>query len=81
MGRIKAEHLGELNQLIAYAKSRVAKLDLSEVTLVDVDVIRFLGEQARRGVALSRCSPYIREWIHREQAANSLQQYDDPEGE
>jgi anti-anti-sigma regulatory factor len=81
VGRISAEHLDELNQLIADAKPRVAKLDLSEVTLVDVNVIRFLGEQARRGVELGKCSPYIREWIQREQAANSVQRYDDPEGE
>jgi hypothetical protein len=37
------------------------------VTLVDVDVIRFLGNQERRGVQLVNCSRYIREWIQREQ--------------
>ena len=81
VGRINAEHLGELNKLIADAEPRVGvvKLDLSEVTLVDVGVVRFLGDQERRGVELGKCSPYIREWIQREQTANSVQREDDPE--
>ena len=70
VGRINAQHLDELNQTIANPKSKVFKLDLSEVTLVDVDVVRFLGGQERRGVELGKCSPYIREWIQREQTAN-----------
>jgi anti-anti-sigma regulatory factor len=70
VGRINAEHLEELNQLIAEAKPKVVKLDLSEVTLVDLDVVRFLGGQGRQGVELVKCSPYIREWIQREQTVN-----------
>ena len=66
VGRITAHHLEELRELIADAEPRV-KLDLSEVTLVDVDVIRFLGNRERRGVQLSNCSRYVREWIQREQ--------------
>ena len=79
MGRINAKHLDELNKLIADAEPRVVKLDLSEVTLVDVDVVRFLGDQERRGVELVKCSPYIREWIQREATANLIQRNDDPE--
>jgi len=79
LGRINAQHLDELNQLIADAKPKVVKLDLSEVTLVDLNVVRFLGDQERRGVELVKCSPYIREWIQREQTVNSGQQEDDPE--
>ena len=79
VGRISAEHLHELNKLIADAEPRVAKLDLSEVMLVDLDVVRFLGGQGRQGVELVKCSPYIREWIQREQTANSGQREDDPE--
>ena len=47
VGRINAEHLEELSKLIADAEPNVVKLDLSEVTLVDLDVVRFLGEQER----------------------------------
>ena len=79
VGRINAKHLDELNQLIADASRKLVKLDLSEVTLVDLGVVRFLGDQERRGVKLGKCSPYIREWIQREQTVNSMQRKDDPE--
>jgi hypothetical protein len=79
VGRINAKHLDELNQLIADAKPRVVELDLGEVALVDLDVVRFFGDQERRGVGVRQCSPYIREWIQREQTASSVQREDDPE--
>jgi len=79
VGRINAKHLDELDQLITGANRKRFKLDLSEVTLVDINVVRFLGDQERQGVELVKCSPYIREWIQREQSANSGQQEDDPE--
>jgi len=41
-------------------------LDLDQVTLVDVDVVRFLKGAEREGVALRNCPPFIREWIARE---------------
>ncbi len=41
-------------------------LDLEEVTLVDLDVVRFLGGREDEGVELVNCSPYIRDWIFRE---------------
>ena len=69
VGRISTQHLDELRKLIADAEPNL-KLDLSEVTLVDVDVIRFLGNQERRGVQLSNCSRYVREWIQREQTTD-----------
>jgi anti-anti-sigma regulatory factor len=79
MGRINAQHLDELNQLIPEANRKLVKLDLSEVTLVDLNVIRFLGDQEGRGVELVGCSPYIREWIQREQSVNAGRREDDPE--
>ena len=79
VGRINAEHLDDLSKLIADAKPKVVKLDLSEVTLVDLEVVRFFGDQERWGVELVNCSPYIREWIQREKAANSVRREDDPE--
>ena len=41
-------------------------LDLEEVTLVDLDVVRFLGVTEAEGVEVVNCSPYIRDWIVRE---------------
>jgi hypothetical protein len=40
---------------------------LDEVTLVDVEVVRFLGTCEMKGTALLHGPPYIREWISREQ--------------
>jgi len=45
-------------------------LDLEEVTLVDVEVVRFLGMCEAEGVELVHCSPYIREWFLRERASD-----------
>jgi hypothetical protein len=42
-------------------------LDLDQVTLVDVEVVRFLGTCEKEGTELLHCPPYIREWISREQ--------------
>jgi hypothetical protein len=43
-------------------------MDLGEVTLVDVEVVRFLSECEGGGVILVHCPPYVREWILRERA-------------
>jgi hypothetical protein len=43
-------------------------LDLSEVTLVDVPVVRFLIRCEEEGIELAGCPPYVREWILRERA-------------
>ena len=43
-------------------------LDLSEVTLVDVAVVRFLMRCESEGVELTQSPPYVREWILRERA-------------
>ncbi|HWY59884.1 MAG TPA: hypothetical protein VNZ03_35810 [Terriglobales bacterium] len=40
--------------------------DLEEVTLVDLNVVRFLGVSEAEGVELVNCSPYIRDWVFRE---------------
>ena len=42
-------------------------LDLEEVDLVDVDGVRFLNECESAGISILCCSPYIREWMLREQ--------------
>jgi hypothetical protein len=47
-------------------------LDLSEVTLVDLEVIRFLIRCEDGGIELIQCPPYVREWILRERAELAL---------
>ena len=43
-------------------------LDLTEITLVDIAVVRFLISCENEGVELVQCPPYVREWIVRERA-------------
>ncbi len=66
IGRMQAEHLDELKVQIKQGGSRIA-LDLEEVRLVDVEVIRFLGTCQAAGIHLVHCPPYISEWINQEQ--------------
>jgi anti-anti-sigma regulatory factor len=64
-GRIRSANVEEIReQMKGHAETTV--LDLEEVTLVDVDVVRFLGEREAEGIELVNCSPYIRDWIFRE---------------
>jgi hypothetical protein len=42
-------------------------LDLDEVTLVDVEVVRFLRVCEEEGSTVLHCAPYIEEWMRREQ--------------
>jgi anti-anti-sigma regulatory factor len=65
MGRIRAEHLGELKAQITASLPRIV-LELGEVSLVDADAVRFLGSCESEGIELLNCSAYIREWIVRE---------------
>ena len=67
IGRMRAEHLDELKAQINDGTSRVA-LDLEEVILVDVDVVRFLGMCQAEGNRLVHCSPYIENWIDKERS-------------
>jgi len=65
IGRMRGEHLEELKAQMKDSGPKVA-LDLNELSLVDVDVVCFLGICQREGVELLHCSPYISEWIARE---------------
>ncbi|HEY6349170.1 MAG TPA: hypothetical protein VI636_07155 [Candidatus Angelobacter sp.] len=69
IGRIRSEHLEELKTQMGEGRPTIV-LDLDEVTLVDVDVIRFLRTSEGKGIELRRCPPYIREWIFREQKSS-----------
>ena len=64
-GRIDAEHLSELRSCLSRHGPQVV-LDLDEVRLVDVAVIRFLVRCEADGMELRNCSRYIREWMDRE---------------
>ena len=65
IGHMQAEHIALVRAEIA--ESRVPTvLDLDEVTLADVEAVRFLVAAEREGMILRRCAPFIREWMSRE---------------
>ena len=66
IGRARSEHLGEITNQMGSCSPKVT-LDLEEVTVVDVEVVRFLGSCEREGTELFHCPAYIREWISCEQ--------------
>jgi hypothetical protein len=65
IGRVQSEYLAELKTQIEGPEPHLA-LDLKEVTLVDVGVVRFLLDCEESGIELLNCSPYIRQWMVRE---------------
>ena len=65
IGRMRQEHLEELKSQMKDGGPSVA-LDLEQVILVDVDVVRFLGACKASGVELLHCPRYVEEWIAKE---------------
>ena len=66
-GRLQSHDLRELKAQLEGDWSQMG-LDFEGVTLVDVEVVRFLNACDDAGVELVHCSPYIREWMIREKA-------------
>lgn len=66
-GRLQSEHLDELKMQVDGEQSPIV-LDLEGVTLVDIEIVRFLNACEKSGVELLHCWPYIREWMSREKA-------------
>jgi hypothetical protein len=65
VGRMRAEHIDPVHAEIIASRAPTA-LDLDEVTLTDVEAVRFLVTTERSGVVLKHCAPFIREWMARE---------------
>lgn len=65
IGRMRAEHVDHVRAEIATSRAPTT-LDLDEVTLADVEVVRFLVAAEREGMILHHCAPFIREWMTRE---------------
>ena len=73
-GRVQAEHTEMLTELLEQEVRRVA-LDLEEVILVDLAVVRFLAVCERRGVELRNCPAYVREWVRLEMAEGQQHEF------
>ena len=66
-GRMDAENVSELKGLIeSEARGRRIVLELSDLTLVDRDAVKFLERCETDIIKLENCPAYIREWIKRE---------------
>ena len=68
IGRLRREHIEELKAQIWTGGTSVT-LDLNEVSLVDLDVIRFLATCQAEGISIVHCSRYINNWIAKERSA------------
>lgn len=64
-GELRSEQLNDLRTEIERGGPQVT-LDLEELSLVDVDAVRFLNACGAQGVRVVNCSLYLREWMHRE---------------
>jgi hypothetical protein len=65
IGWLRSEYLPELRAKIE-SSVRPVVLEMAEVTLVDVEAVRFLSACETQGIELRYCPAYIREWIARE---------------
>ena len=61
-GHLQEVHVSMLEELIAKETDLVV-LDLTEVTLVNLEAVRFLAACEVRGIGLRNCSEFIREWM------------------
>jgi hypothetical protein len=66
-GELRFEHLDQVKAEIGHGGHRVA-LDLAEVSLVDLESVRFLNACEAKGISVLHGSPYIREWMSQERS-------------
>ena len=67
IGRVRPEHIEELKKQTG-AKDPPIVFDMECVTLVDIEVVRFLNACEKGGVELLNSWPYIQEWMIREKS-------------
>ena len=63
-GRIEAEDVNMLRELLGREKGRVA-IDLKDVVLVAREAVDLLALSEANGIELRNCTSYIREWVDR----------------
>jgi anti-anti-sigma regulatory factor len=64
-GKFGEESLQALEQSIGEARLANCRIyiDLSEVTLVDRRLVRYISDQANQGITVVNCPIYLRRWI------------------
>jgi hypothetical protein len=68
-GRIQAEHVDMLKDLLSREDGRVA-IDLNDVILVAREAVKFLALSEANGTELTNCTSYIRDWIDLERTGS-----------
>ena len=64
-GRIDRDDVDTLREMIGREKEPVA-IDLTEVVLVDREVVRLFATSELNGIELRNCPAYIREWVSKD---------------
>ena len=72
IGHFQSEHTEELSRQLQRYGPKVV-LDLRELALADVQVVRVLGASEVAGATIVNCSHYMREWIDRERHFGDLE--------
>jgi hypothetical protein len=67
IGRLESDLVGSIRSALNDCSAHKV-LDLSQVTLVDVGVVRFLISCEDEGIELVQSPAYVREWMLRERA-------------
>ena len=75
-GRIEAEHIEMLREMLGQQKGEVA-VDLEEVLIVDRNALGPLARFEQSGVELRNCPAYVRKWIMSQGVGASKGQRDD----
>ena len=67
IGRIDCAYVAVLQELIETEKTAKGRpaLDLKDVTVVSLEVVRALAAAEANGIELRNCPAYVREWISR----------------
>ena len=66
-GELRSAELDEVKAEIKRGKSKVA-LDLEEISLIDLDGVRFLNACEARGIEIMHSPPYIKDWMDQERS-------------
>ena len=67
IGHFHLDHLVELRNQVEADVETI--LDLKEVTVVDVDVVRFFVECKEKKMKIVHCPRYVKKWMLRETKA------------
>jgi ABC-type transporter Mla MlaB component len=63
-GELRSNELSDLSLFIEGAGANL-KLDLQELSMVDVGAVHFLDGCETSGIELVHCPAYVREWMNR----------------